>query len=147
MSTKTAALDGFHDIETLAVQKAIATKIAKVARENVEPGEYDVSFACQIDGTVRVGQDYQTTSPNKAKPWNIIVALMTELEKTRQAAGMTGMDLDKLVQMAESVDPAMAKDAENKAKEAAAAIKDATVTVAKGKVTSNLTITAIDLRD
>lgn len=147
MSTKTAALDGFHDIQTLAIEKALSTKVAKAARENVEPGEYDVDFTCHIQGTVRVGHDYQTTSPNKAKPWNIIVALMTELEQTRQAAGMTGLDLDKLVAMAEAVDPGMVKAAQAKAEEAAAALKDATVTVAKGKVTTNLAITAIDLRD
>ena len=147
MSTKTAALDGFHDIQALAVTKAIATKIAKVARENIEPGEYDVSFDCHIEGTIRVGQDYQTTSPNKAQPWNIVVALMTELETTRQAAGMGGLDIDKLVAMAETVDPTLVKNAKAKAEEAAAAIKDATLTQAKGKVTATLDITPLDMRD
>lgn len=138
---RTAALDGFQDIEAIAIEKALATKVAKAAREGVEPGTYNVSFDCHIEGSITVGQDYETRMPNKAKPWNLVTVLLAEVNTLRQAAGQTGIDLGKLVAMAETVDPNLAKEAQAKAEEEAAAIKAATVGVAKGKVTTKLAVT------
>lgn len=140
---KTAALDGFQDIQTMALTKAIAGKIAKLARENVEPGTHDVAFDCHVEGTITVGQDYEQKMVNKAKPWNLIAVLLEELAKTREAAGQTGIDLGKLMAAAEAMDPDMAKAAREKAEAEAAALKAATLSTAKGKVTAKLAVTPL----
>lgn len=143
MSEKQAALDGFQDIETLAIEKAIATKIAKMARENVEPGSYEVAFTCRVEGSLNVGADHEQRVVNKAKPWNIIAALLEEVNQHREAAGQTGIDLGKLVAAAEKMDPDMVKAAQEKAESQAADLKEATLSVVKGKVTAKLTVTPL----
>lgn len=140
---KTAAIPGLQDEFTLALSKAVKEKMEKTARGNVGPGTYDVDFKVGIKGSVTVGHDYQTTVPNKAKPWNLVVALMTEVERLRAAAGEAGINLDKIMAMAEALDPNLVKEAQEKAEKAAASLKDATLTAAKGKVTTNLVITPL----
>jgi len=144
MTEKTAALDGFQDIEALAITKALPTKIAKIAREGVTPGTYAVDFECRVQGQVTVGEDYEQRMVNKAKPWNLVYALLTELNKTREAAGEAGIDIAKLIQMAETVDPALVKEAQTAAEKEAAALKAETLSPAKGKVTSKLEIMPIE---
>lgn len=140
---KTAAIEGMFDINTLAASKAVAAKIAKAAREGVEPGKYEVSFDVHVEGSVTVGEDYETRLVNKAKPWNLVLVALTEMNKAREAAGMTGMDIGKLVEMAENMDPKMVKEAQNKAEAEAAAIKAETLSTAKGKVTTKLAVTPL----
>jgi hypothetical protein len=130
-------------VEILAVTKAVTAKFAKEARGGVEPGEYTLSFDAHIEGTVRVGQDYEQPMVNKAKPWNIIAVLLEELNKTRSAAGEAGMDINKLMAMAEAVNPSLVKEAKAAAAKESAALKAATMTDCKGKVTSSLTVTPL----
>ena len=130
-------------VELLAVTKAVQTKIAKDAREGIEPGEYTLSFDAHIEGTIRVGQDYEQPMPNKAKPWNIIAVLLEELNTMRAASGEAGVNLDKIIKMAEAVDPDLIKKAKSQAEKEAAALKQATMTTCKGKVTSTLEATPI----
>ena len=137
---KTAALDGFQDIQTMALTKAITGKIAKLARETIEPGVHEVEFDCHVEGTITVGEDYEQRIVNKAKPWNLVAVLLEELAKTREAAGQTGIDLGKLMAAAETMDPGMAKAAQQKAEAEAAALKASTLTTAKGKVTAKLAV-------
>lgn len=143
MTEKTAAIEGLHDIETLAASKAIASKIASTARDNVEPGQYDVSFDLHVEGTVTVGEDYEQKIVNKAQPWNIIAALLEENARVAEAAGETGVDINKLIKAAEAMDPDLVKRAKAQAEDAAAALKATTLTQAKGKVTVKLTATPL----
>lgn len=129
--------------DALALSKALSTKVLKDAREGLTPGEYEINLDVRVTGTIKVGEDYETTVPNAAKPWNIIAALLTEVNTLRAASGMGGIDIDKLVAMAETVDPALVKEAEEKAKEMAASLKEATRKVAKGKVTTKLEVTTL----
>ena len=133
-------MSAFSDIELLPITKAVKGKVVKTARDGLEPGEYQVEFDARISGVVRVGQDYEARVPNKAKPWNIIATLLEENAKLAAAAGEVGIDLDKLVKMAETVDPEMAEKAKKQAEEKAAALKQATVSLCKGKVTADLKV-------
>jgi len=144
MTEKTAAIEGLANIETLAASKAIAAKIAKTAREGVEPGKYDVNFDVHVEGTVTVGEDYEQRMVNKAQPWNIIAALLEENARVAEAAGETGVDINKLMAAAEAMDPDIVKRSKKQAEEAAAALKEATLTPTKGKVTVKLTTTPLD---
>jgi hypothetical protein len=130
-------------VELLAVTKAVQAKIAKDARTGVEPGEYNLSFNAHIEGVIRVGQDYEQPMPNKAKPWNIIAVLLEELNTMRAASGEAGVNLDKIIKMAEAVDPDLVKNAKDQAAKEASALKQATMTTCKGKVTSSLEVTPL----
>lgn len=131
-------------LQTIAVTKAVKTAAAKNARNHLAPGEYDVDVTVRVSGTVRVGEDYQKTVPNKAKPWDLLVAALTEINRLRSAAGQTGIDLDKLVAAAEAVDSDAVKKAKARAQEAAAALKEATLVTAKGPVTTKLDVVRLD---
>jgi hypothetical protein len=147
MSNATAqddiAIDGFENIEALAITKSIATKIVKTARNGLETGVHSVSFDVHIEGTVTVGEDYETRMVNKAKPWNLVYVLLEEVNKLRSASGQAGIDINKLMAMAETIDPNLVKAAKKKAEVEAAAIKAATLGTAKGKVTTDLTVSAV----
>ena len=144
MSTAAAdsdiAIDGFENIEALAITKALTTKIASAARNGLEPGVHTVNFDAHIEGTITIGEDYEQRQVNKAKPWNLIYVLLEEVNKLRAGAGQAGIDINKLVAMAETVDPTLVKTAQKQAETEAAAIKAATLTSCKGKVTADLTV-------
>lgn len=127
-------------VELLAVTKAVQGTVARTARDNATPGEYALSFDAHIEGTLRIGEDYEQRLPNKAKPWNLVVVLLQEANALRAAAGQVGLDLAKLVELAETADENLAKEAQAKAEVAAAQIKAETVTTCKGKVTADLTV-------
>ncbi len=130
-----------NSVQILAVTKAVEAKLAKNAREEVLPGEHEVHILAEIRGTLRVGADYEQRIPNKAKPWNLLVVLMREINEMRASAGQVGLDLGKLVEMAEVVDEKLADKAQEDADVAAAKIKSTTVTPCKGKVTAELALT------
>jgi hypothetical protein len=64
--------------------------------------------------------------PQSAKPWNIVHLLLSELNKERSALGKAGIDIDKVVELAEAVDPELAKKAKKAADDKVAAIKEPT---------------------
>jgi hypothetical protein len=130
-------------VELLAVTKAVTTKLASEAREGVTPGEYNLSFDAHIEGVIRVGEDYEQRQVNKAKPWSLVYVLLQEVNTLRSAAGQAGLDLNKLVTMAEAVDETLVKQAQKDAESQAATIKAATVTTCKGKVTTELAVTPL----
>lgn len=117
--------------------KALAAA-AKTVRGNLEPGEYavDEQVLLSVNGTVKVGEDYEQRFVNKAKPWNIISVLLTELNTERSAAGKAGIDMAAIVKMAEAVDPKLAKQAQKDAETQASNLKAPTMKTAKGKVTT-----------
>jgi len=129
--------------ETTTLLAKLLAAEAKTARGGLEPGEYtvDEQVLVGVKGTVKVGDDYQQRFVNKAKPWNLVVTLLEQLNSERSAAGKAGIDLAAVVAMAQSVDPKLAKDAEKKAAAEAEALKAPTVKTAKGKVTTKGTVT------
>lgn len=128
------------DVELYAITKAVEGKVAKTARAAIAPGEYTLSFDAHVEGTLRVGEDYEQRIPNKAKPWNLVALLMQEVNELRAAAGQVGLDLTRLVEMAENLDECLVDQAKSAAEEAAAKIKAETLTPCKGKVTADLTL-------
>jgi hypothetical protein len=143
MTSKTAAIEGLPDICTLAASKAVTAKLTKVARGNVEPGVHEVAFDVHVEGSVTIGQDFEQQVANKAQPWNLVTALLEENSRLRTSAGDVGIDLNKLMAMAEAMDPGLVKESKAKAEAAAAAIKASTLTPMNGKVTTKLTVTPL----
>jgi hypothetical protein len=128
--------------ETTTLLAKLLAAEAKGARGDLEPGEYPVSESVllTVNGTVKVGADYDQRFVNKAKPWNLVVTLLEQLNSERTAAGKAGIDLAAVVAMAQTVDPKLAKDAEKAAMTEAEALKAPTLKTAKGKVTTKGTV-------
>lgn len=134
-------LTELNPVVILALSKA-SGEAAKKVRPEVEPGEYDLDeiLRLAVNGVVKVGEDYSQRFVNKAKPWEIVTILLGMLNTERAAAGKAGIDMAKLVAMAEEADPFLVKEAKKAAGEAAAELKAATMKVAKGKVTTKAAV-------
>jgi hypothetical protein len=136
---------------TTAVEAAIATALSKgladkskALRSDLPAGTYEVdeTVTLRVKGTVKVGEDYDSILAQKAKPWNLFATLLGEVNKERAAAGMAGVDLKRLVEMAEALDKDAAKDAEKAANAEIAKIKAPTRRTCKGRVTTKVVVEA-----
>jgi len=122
---------------TLAALAKTAADAAKATRSELAPGDYvvDTILTLVLGAEVKVLEDQEGVStPQKAKPWGIIHLLLTELNKLREAAGLAGIDLAKVVAMAEAVNKDVATKAQKEADEAMQALKEPTKSDRKGAV-------------
>lgn len=78
--------------------------------------EVDQTIVLHLKGTVTVAKSTpDAVKAQSAKPWSIVQTLLTELNKEREAAGKVGIDIAKVVEMAETIDPTLAKQAQEAA--------------------------------
>jgi hypothetical protein len=122
---------------TLAALARVTKAAAAKTRPELEPGKYKIAETVSLDlsALVNVGEDYEQEFVNKAKPWNIVVALLEEANKRLAAAGFAGIDLERIVVVAETADPDLATEAKEKADEQVKKLKAPTKKKANGKVT------------
>lgn len=108
-------------VSTLKVIAKLADDAVKGRREEFGQvkGEFSVdqTVVLRATGTVSVSK----SSPNaiiaqKAKPWALLAVALEEANRQLEAAGKAGIDLERVVELAESADPDLAKEAEKKAK-------------------------------
>ena len=127
---------------TLAALGKLVADAAKGNRDNLDAGAHAVSETVSVDvtATVNVGDDYEQRIVGKAKPWNLYTALLGEANKQLAAAGVAGIDLDKVVAAAEQIEPKLAKAAKEEADGKVAETKAPTLTECKGKVTIKGTV-------
>lgn len=113
----------------LHLLKKLVSDECKVRREELGQvkGEFSVdeTVVLTCKGTIKVSKSTpDAIIAQKAKPWALLAALMEEANRRLEAAGKVGIDLEKIVEMAETVDPDLAKEAEKKAKAKLVEIKD-----------------------
>ena len=101
--------------------------IAKLAADSMkgrrdELGQVKAEFAVDqtvvlhLKGTVTVSKSTpDAIQAQSAKPWSIVHTLLTELNREREAAGKVGIDIAKVVEMAEAADPNLVKQAKEAA--------------------------------
>lgn len=128
------AMSNENALSTLPVStlKVIAKMTAdEVASRREELGqtkgtfEVDQTVVIRATGTIAVSK----SSPDaiiaqKAKPWAILVATLEEANRRLAAAGAVGINLEQVVEIAESANPELVKEAEKKAKAHLKAIKE-----------------------
>lgn len=122
---------------TLAALAKTSADAAKATRDSLEPGEYSVDaiLTLVLGAEVKVLADQSNVlTPQKAKPWGLVHVLLEELNTMREAAGMAGIDIAKVVEMAEKADKELVKKAQEAADEAMAAMKEPTRSARKGAV-------------
>ena len=114
---------------TLAAAKAVDTKSVKIAREAVTIGTHAVDFLLRIRGSFKVGEDYEQRLVAKADPLALLAVALSKLN---------GVTIDALVKEALEADPAEIKAIKAQAAEAVEALKAPTMSVCRGKVTTEL---------
>jgi hypothetical protein len=115
----------------LALAKGIDTDSA---RDLVAPGTYEIDETVRVTGTVRVGDDYQQRLVAKADPWKLLACALSKLNN---------VSIEALVREAETFDTEATKLA---AKTAIEALKEATYTTVRGKVTSLIAVEPVRAR-
>lgn len=121
----------------LAALAKTAAEAAKTTRENLEPGEYSVDtiLTLVLGAEVKVSEDLDSVlTPQKAKPWGLVHVLLSEVNTMREAAGLVGIDMEKVVAMAEAADKDLVKKAQKEADKAMSALKEPTRSSRKGAV-------------
>jgi hypothetical protein len=122
---------------TLAALAKTTADAAKATRENLEPGDYlvDTILTLVLGAEVKVLEDQEgVLTPQKAKPWGLVYVLLAEVNKMREAAGLAGIDMAKVVAMAEKADKDLVKKAQEEADTAMAELKEPTRSKRKGAV-------------
>lgn len=125
------------DPATLAALAKMVADAAKVTRDALEVGSHkvDTTVTLSIGAEVKVLEDQEgVLTPQKAKPWNLVHVLLEEVNTMRAAAGLAGIDLAKVVEMAEAVDEKIVQKAQDLADAAMAKIKEPTRSSRKGAV-------------
>lgn len=123
---------------TLAALAKTLEREAKKGRDALEPGDYvvDTIVTLVVGAEVKVLKDLEgVLTPQKAKPWGLVHVLLEEVNKLRGAAELAGLDLTKIVALAEKVDKDVAKKAQEEANGAMAELKEPTRSNRKGAVT------------
>lgn len=125
------------DPATLAALAKTTADAAKETRPGLEPGEYlvDTVLTLVLGAEVKVLADQENVlTPQKAKPWGLVHVLLEEVNKMREAAGLAGIDMAKVVAMAEKADKDLVKKAQKEADKAMCALKEPTRSKRKGAV-------------
>lgn len=125
------------DPAALAALAKATKQAADATRDALEPGKYEVDtiVTLVLGAEVKVFEDQEgVLTPQKAKPWGLVHVLLEEVNKLRSAAGMAGIDLSKVVEMAEKADKKLAEKAQKEADEATAALKEPTRQNRRGQV-------------
>jgi len=74
------------DTEILAITKVIDTKDAKIAREDVKAGSYNVNMDVHIEGQVVVGKDSLMKSTSNTLSINNLILVLHYAGVTRKSA-------------------------------------------------------------
>lgn len=123
-----------QSIERLALSKVVKEKDEKAARLEITSGVYAVSFAASIQGTLKVGEDYEQNIVAKADPWLLLSVALSKLN------GVTIADLT-----AEALRGKISTaDVKERAENAMGLLKAATNQICRGKVTTDLTVSRLD---
>lgn len=121
--------------------------VAKLARNAVAVGEKPVAgrFTLQVNGKIKIGEDYQQRIVQKANPWGLVHVLLEELQELTIAATGGGVDLDVLVRRALVCDENLQALAEERANKIAASLKEETRQTCRGKtmVTGRLDVVEV----
>jgi hypothetical protein len=87
----------------------------------------DHTVVLHAKGTVKVSKSTpDAIVAQSAKPWSLVATLLTELNKEREAAGKVGIDIARVVEMAESANPDLVKEAQEAADAEIKRIKEPT---------------------
>jgi len=119
-----------------ALPAPVAKLIAKMADDSVKARRAElgqVSATFEVDSTVVLHATGEVkvakATPDaviaqKAEPWKLLAVALEEANRQLVAAGKVGINLEQVVEAAESADPELVKQAKKKATDHLSSIKD-----------------------
>ena len=124
--------------QTIALSKVIKDKEQKSARNELQPGDYEVDFLARITGSFKVGQDFEKT-PTVKIPWTLVCAVaLSHLNETTQNAVLR--DVAKFVK--EETGDTLEKETKEKVtKKLSKMLGEAPKIMSKGMVSTRLSVT------
>lgn len=101
---------------TLHLLKKLVTAACKDTREGLgqTAGTFavDETVVFHAEGTVKVARSTtEAANAQRARPWDLLVALQTMANERLAAAGLTGIDLEAVVRAGENIDPKLGEKA------------------------------------
>ncbi|HIF08335.1 MAG TPA: hypothetical protein EYQ64_15775 [Gemmatimonadetes bacterium] len=139
-------------VSTLKVLAKMTADAVKSRREDLGQTkatfEVDQTVVIRATGTVKVSKSTpDAIMAQSAKPWSIVHTLLSELNTERAAAGKVGIDIAKVVEMAESADPELVKAAKKAADAHVKAIKEEVRDFKWGGTTADAEIEVLAIGD
>jgi hypothetical protein len=132
------ATDDLTPIEKLALSRLFdpRTKVAKIAREEVEPGEYSIDRTIHFTAEVTVLEDYTSHIVAKAQPWILFMLLAEKVNDAKlKALVKEALNIDK--------DSDRVKEFKARVGQAVQELKAPTKTECKGKVQATCLVTPV----
>ena len=123
-----------NNVETIAVTKAVASKVEKAARNELEPGKYEIDMLVRVFGSLTVGEDYEQ---NKT-------ASMPQMKMLLAAIMLNGISARAFVRKYLDGEFQVSDEQEKELKEIWQELADSFKATFKGKVTSDLNTEKID---
>ena len=126
---------------SLTLLGKLVASAMKDAREDLSAGTHTIkeTVLLDLDGELNVGEDYEQKIVAKAKPWNLFTAALELANEQLIAAGLAGIDMEKVVDAAQAIDAKAVKAAKAQADAEVAGRKAPTLTQCKGKTTLSKT--------
>lgn len=124
------------DLEVLALSRLITEDTVDRARENVQPGDYVVPLDLEGIMELTVGTRYNQRSPIRAKPWNLVLRLLGEVNTLRaeKAEPLPPLDITEVAVESHDGDEKLAKRLEKEATEALKARLTAPLIECRGQI-------------
>jgi hypothetical protein len=79
MAKVAAPVDTTNALEKLALAKVIGEKVEKAVRLEVKAGAHEFDFTARIKGAMKVGEDFEAESANRARPMLLARVLASAL--------------------------------------------------------------------
>lgn len=79
-------MTALNNIEVTALNNLVAAKVAKTARDEVNPGEHTVDFTVRVTGTVKVLADTEKTSTVSIPVKEVLALFVARSGCTREAS-------------------------------------------------------------
>lgn len=120
-------------INTVALAKAVTTAQYNAARDEVEPGTFQIDMTVHVSGEVRIGEDHETLQANQV-PWQALACCLADkvspavLKAAMREVQSGEFDIDEAKARTQSVIGGMLA---------------ATTRIVRGKVTTSLAATAV----
>jgi len=117
-------------VEVLAVSKAIKKGAIDTARGNVSTGSHEVNCLVRVQGSIKVGEDYDKPQVNKIDWTGLVAVALSKLN---------GVTVEKLISDYIKMDKVEVKEIKATAQAHIDTLKGKTMQTDKGKVTTKLT--------
>lgn len=119
---------------TVAIAKAIKSAAVSKASKKLKVGTYNIDTTVHVSGTINKGEDFEQVQHMKVDHWGMIAVLLSKVN---------GVTIESVVKEVNKADPEYVTTIKKEAQMAMDRVKKPATVLTDGKVTTNLTVTAV----